>query len=317
MNAKWMAMGLAAVVGLSGCDNEEEVVVPTFETTCPQLLDAAGSKASSCLGGPKAVWAESLSDRGSFCADLQKGVTAGRRKFDGTKAAACLTAYGALSCTAFANGTEPGGDCDAMLAGAVAVGGNCFDSGECIDHGLCAIPADSCGGVCKARIAAGAACTASDSCVSGHSCQSGVCTAQPDTTGTADTGAACDGSGTPAKRCKPGLACSASNAKCAPMVREGAACTFGDHLCEPFTNCTPAGTCARNPSAGGACGVTIRDAKDEYAECLGDTWCKRASGQQNGSCVARSGADVACGSGMECSSGSCKAGKCTATCAVP
>ena len=283
----------------------------SFDAYCNALYTALPEMLARCRGGPVDAWAEVA--RASFsCDDLQAAIDAGRQRFDGTQAQACLDSFQSLPCSELGAGNQSPA-CVATFSGAVDAGGSCVETGDCADEGICNLPAGSCAGTCQARLAAGAPCQLGDSCVAGSSCsatagQPGSC--QPDPA-PASLDQSCAG-GTP---CEIGLNCDAVTQTCVQPLAEGAPCTPYHRDCALVLYCDPqSSTCKRWGNAGDPCGLYF-DAQQqnfEYAGCLGATFCDVASGQQTGTCAAKLADDAGCTAGGQCLSSRCNAG--TAVC---
>ncbi len=283
----------------------------TLTEFCTKYVDAIGGQASTCLGGPKDLWVKQI-DSAVVCSDVNKSVTANRATYDATSAQPCLTSVAGLSCTAIINaGASVSPDCKKALNGKVAIGTACYADVDCGDVNYCAKASGACAGVCKAQLAAGAACATGDQCVNRHSCVNSVCTANP-ADGTAEVAVACSSS----VRCKLGLICDRVGKTCATPIKEGQACVFGHGTCEPFTSCASTNICVRSAMPGAACGVTLMGFNYENAGCVG-SFCKVAPLSTTGTCTLRGAEMAACGNGDECVSGTCTASKCAASCVIP
>ncbi|MBS1153875.1 MAG: hypothetical protein H6Q89_5573, partial [Myxococcaceae bacterium] len=236
-----------------------------FSDFCGRLTEATGAQISTCSSGPKELWSKWFAE--DFrCADLARAVDAGRAGYDPAFAQPCLTATASQSCSAFF-ADDPVPDCSQALSGKVAIGAPCYGAVDCGEGRYCARASNACSGSCKAEIAAGVACASADRCVHGYSCKNSVCTLKtPD--GTADVGASCAGS----IQCKPDLRCDWITSNCARLIKEGQPCVFGSGICENFTSCSSTtGTCVRDSTAGGPCGMNRASdggTDAEFSYCL-------------------------------------------------
>jgi len=258
--SRLLALFLLAALACSKKSGTNSGSAPLSPDTYLASLDAAScSTAIRCgvLGASEAATcaSDAVSARQAYPPpySASDAVTAGRLTFDPAAAARCLSALGSAPCTANAVLT-PVPDCEAVFAPVVAVGSQCFSSGECVG-GYCDAP-DSCAGTCRAYLAAGASCTnatqcdpRTDFCDPG----SGSCTSLP------VAGASCSGEGS----CFSGLFCvvSGSNTSgaCQPAGMVGDVCqalTLSGSTCSPDLYCdataAPA-VCAARLSSGSAC----------------------------------------------------------------
>ncbi|HVV86997.1 MAG TPA: Dickkopf N-terminal cysteine-rich domain-containing protein [Kofleriaceae bacterium] len=177
---------------------------------------------------------------------IEASVAAGRIKYDGGAAADCLDAFESESCdstTESARVTPPA--CDDAIKGAVADGGACFISTECVSRS-CSVPdcgMACCQGTCDATVAKaaiGASCANAD-CVDGAFCNdSDVCAAL------LAAGQTCQND----DQCGYGLAC--GNNVCAPAANRGDACLDG-RCSDIGDRCDGNMTCVALSGAGGAC----------------------------------------------------------------
>jgi len=180
-------------------------------------------------------------------------VKAGRLTYDPASAARCLSALGSAPCTANALLTRVA-DCDAVFTPVVAVGSQCFSSGECVG-GYCDAP-EGCAGTCRAHLATGANCANATQCDPGTDfCDPGSesCTTLP------VAGASCSGEGS----CGPALFCVVSGSNttgacqsagsagdvCRPLTLAGSTCSPGLY-CD--TTASPA-VCAARLGQGSTC----------------------------------------------------------------
>ncbi len=114
-----------------------------------------------------ATCGELLGAANGGCDPVQLGaVDAGRARYDGVEADACLAAYDGGACKQATFSSPP---CDAVFTGLVPLGGVCA-GGErsCQPDGFCRRPTAACGGTCVAKISVGQPVTQmSDECVDG------------------------------------------------------------------------------------------------------------------------------------------------------
>jgi hypothetical protein len=226
-------------------------------------------------------------------AQLSAGVQAGRIKYDGKAAAACLDVLKSASCNYSALQTEPQA-CRDTFKGTVASGGVCYTGMDCISgdcgSGVCS-GSGCCPGVCSAstslagQIPIGGNCSgASAGCVSGAFCSYG---STPTCQAKAAIGQVCDTS-YPQEACAVGAFCLASGPNagtCGRLAAEGQACYSGsdDHACDSMLDfCDPVALkCVPKIPVGGAC--------SSDASCVGYATC-----DASGHCLAEARAGQAC-----------------------
>lgn len=220
-------------------------------------------------------------------ARYEASIAAGRVKYNGGRAKACLDALSGRSCDPSAV-PETDENCDRIYEGTLAAGQTC-NSGECAYGLTCALPAtSSCGGTCKALVAAGGEATRSSECQPGLYFEGGICKAP------SDEGQAC--SPASSDSCKPGLHC--QDRVCVKWRIEGQSCS-DTQRCYLYLNCL-SGVCARPSGVGQACGAND-------VGCMLDLYCNldamvcKEPEAEGGACSSSS----YCQGGLICSNGTC------------
>lgn len=231
--------------------------------------------------------------------------------FDEDAAAACLGAFGALTCADIFDpaAAVPDFMCDDAFTANVAAGGRCGHDEECVD-GWCDIDI-ACPGRCQARVGSGMACTADVHCQDGLVCLSDRCEPPRDAGGACSADAHCAGglicdAGTCATRPGRAQACSASTRCASELVCVEGDCRDGarlDDMCDAMHPCAPGFRCLSRTSAciavagpGEGCSI------DE--ECPGAFWCDA------GTCAPLPGEGDACSLAPSCLVGACDMGTC-------
>lgn len=302
------ALLLLAVI--PACDGDKSISLSDFPAAA---VDAGCSRAARCglVPDKASCVAASNPDIGQLSAD----VTAGRVRYDGKAAAACLDALRSLSC----NYSDQGGQaelqaCREVVSGAVAAGGVCYSGEECIsgDCGgeLCS-GSGCCPGVCSpSASSAGPVPIGSDcsqdiaGCVDGAFCSYSsmppICQAK------AAAGQPCDAS-SGSEECVAGTYCVASSAStgtCGTPPAEGQTCypVTSGIACDSSLDFCDEGTlkCIRKIPPGGACpwGVGCVD----YAICSSTGMCV-AKGRAGDACDETNG--PGCLGSLYCYSGTC------------
>lgn len=178
--------------------------------------------------------------------------------------------------------------CQAAFLGSAVNGSKCQYSVECASHfcysdGVCA-------GVCKARVALGAACDEeTDKCASGAACFGGKCVAKV----AKGVGAACG-----AMACATGLYCNSKN-KCAALGKAGEACDIVG-ACVVGTQCIDSGSggsCLPMPKKGQPC--TPDPFSDASTQCASGLVCANDGGEV-GTCEPQVPLGGACKYSSEC-----------------
>ncbi len=323
--------------GNTGADAGTSSSIP-FDQACPQFLDATLDKVPSCMGVAREFVAEMLNVT-TQCSNMTKAIAAGRQKYDGSKAQACIDAAKSQTCDQILGGGKPLA-CADMLSGAVAAGGTCYQSDDCSGDAYCETNG-TCAGKCTAYVAVGGdcsngQCTRGSSCIStkcvadvgpsqacGTSvawCQIGAnCSADPGTCQAAPTSGPCDFD---RKQCAAGYACvgwtPSADGSCAPAKAVGASCTAGKKECLSGAACV-GGTC-KIAKVGDTCGYVGTMSSLEVVMCVGG-YCDNdpQHGKMTGTCLAFKAVGATCAGGSECGfGGTCDSNsKCAAPCAVP
>lgn len=260
------------------------------------LIESLCTKLVSCPGGAgqlefankdacKAIFTSQFDKNDK----LQSSIAAGKIKYDGSKAGACISAMTA-TCDAFTQNTQPA-ECKATVTGLVVIGQACISSDECAD-GYCKKEGD-CPGICTAKTAKDGDCTQGGVCADGLHCVKGKCSdsgwggtdggcnqssdcastaycdyssASPTCKTKGDSGAKCNAGAS----CKSGFTC--SKGACTAVAKVGEPCS-GQDSCESGAACAPdatgnAGVCVKVVELGGAC-KTNSECRTLDAVCLG------------------------------------------------
>ena len=265
--------------------------VCTYEVRCGQMPDLATCKAAL------------QADEGQASADVQ----AGRTKFDGKAAAACLDSLQSRSCSRAQGLWSESQVCKGILQGTVADDGACYVGSECVSGRCSAICSgvECCLGACNpspTAIPIGGDCSGSeDGCGSAAFCFYGstsICTAK------GAAGQSCERVSY-ASSCVDGMYCVPNGTDtgiCGTLPARGESCHPAgvcDSLldyCDPVTS-----KCVFNIPVGGDCSAAS-------ATCVGYATC-----DTNGRCVARASAGEPCDDvngprclgSLSCDSGSC------------
>ncbi len=194
--------------------------------------------------------------------DVEAKIQAGRQRFDGVQAAACIAALrrslepsparcggrDPFGLSATLESVEDATSCPNALVGTAAAGASCPDRNDCVPTTYCARanPSDE-AGLCTPRIERGAACrVGDDSCLRGDECVRGHCGARLDLGASCELSTDCAG---PA-RCGEAHVCVR-----AAFAADGAACTNdaecrSDHCAEGRcqTACWASGDQVQAPS---------------------------------------------------------------------
>jgi len=231
------------------------------EATCAQsarcnLLDAA--LVAACEQSVGAVLAD----------DVERGIGAGRIRYDGDLARACVDGLRGAPCLRDGLPDTVQADCLAAVAGKVAPGGECSGLFECAG-GLC-LPdaAGACPASCPAVLGKGASCQLHQGpeCDVRQSlgCIRGQCRPPGRDGDGCDTDLDCDSE----QVCVSG--------GCAPLLDEGQPCE-GDAACEVGLACVGA-RCVRRADEGAQCATTLDevDAAFRLAGCAGGLVCRGA-----------------------------------------
>jgi len=229
---------------------------------------------------------------------LQAAVDAGKVKYDGAKAAQCLSDIEGRSCDELTNRLSDA--CDAAAEGSAAAGESCSYDFDCKGTAFCQFQA-ACPGKCTERLAAGASCESDDNCQDGLVCGGSTqACVKP-----AASGQPCGGGVQP--ECAPTLLCVGDDAQakqagtCKAMgevfaAKAGDPCAYQDGtLCTTDLSCIydaapPAkGKCGARVGSGAAC---KRMAVPSM--CPTGEYCDAAGTSNDGTCKALPGAGQAC-----------------------
>ena len=261
-----MRVGIAvALTLLTGC-GKSPVASSDFareyaEASCAQsgrcnLLD--GAVIAACEASVGAV----LGD------DVQRGIAAGRIRYDGDLARSCIDGIRGAPCLRDGLPDAVQADCLAAVSGTVATGGACMGLFECAG-GLC-VPetASACPAACPTVLGRGASCALHQ----GPECdlrQSLACIQGQ-----------CRPPGRDGDACDTDLDCDSehvcSGGRCAPLLGEGVDCE-GDAACQPGLACI-GGRCVRRAGEGTPCATTVDevDAAFRLAQCAEGLVCRGA-----------------------------------------
>lgn len=265
----------------------------TIETFCTSGLGQIQQKYVDC-GYVTQDALSSLFQGGSCLGQAGASVMAGRATFNASLAQSCLATINAAGCF-FDVGTE----CNNLIQGAVAAGGDCYTSDEC-QSGLSCNVAAGCPGSCEARVALGQTPQSGQSCVVGaYSYDHGPCRAlvpagmscaplggsstEQSCVATAlcrnsvcvegqsrDEGQTCDSS----NQCFFLFQC--VNGTCERLRALGQTCDTGRSCAYGLRCDATTGTCATRLAAGATC-TTSQD-------CDSDLSCVRETGALTGTC---------------------------------
>lgn len=261
-----MKLGAAVALALLAACGSPPVASKDFaheyaQASCAQsarcnLLDAALTAA--CEASVGAV----LGD------DVQRGIAAGRLRYDGDLARSCIDGIRGAPCLRDGLPDSVQADCLAATGGTVAAGATCTGLFECA-AGLC-VPesAGACPSACPAVLGRGAACALhqgpecdvrqSLSCIQGQ----------------------CRPFGRDADSCDTDLDCDSehvcASGRCAPLLPEGGECE-GDAACQVGLACI-AERCVRRSGEGASCATTVDevDAAFRFAQCAEGLLCRGA-----------------------------------------
>jgi hypothetical protein len=286
--------------------------VSTAEGFCHGFLAVVAEVFARCLFIPEAAAQQLVSDP-IFCQRFMASIAAGRTRFDGTHAAACLAELpGAISCDSSMASALPM-DCT-VVTPLVPTGGACQAfagvnvSAECMGDDYCrrGTGAARCTGTCTARVALGQACDSSTDlrCAKGATCdgatkrcvadvgliegQSCAIVSEPGcaTNLFCDVGA--DGGVAGVCRalktsgpCRTDSECvrparcmgPAGAGVCAPTKPIGASCTPNQHECSLFDYCGAGNVCSEQRSGVGA---ACGEQNGEAVPCDLDAYCDGA-----------------------------------------
>lgn len=265
-------------------------------------------------------------------AQVNKAIAAGRAKFDGAKAQACLDSLHVDQSRCWGPSVTRASlpqvfgdafkDCNGVVVGTVADNGVCYGSNDCVS-GQCSTTNATCPGACVPAADTGGDCS-QKSCKPGLRCQ---------TNGSSETcvvpglaGGSCNN----VADCGSGLSC--VNQKCATPLAANASCdpTASDPCaeglwCSPSGSDASKGACLAQVDANGACtgpDASARASASAWPQCKGNQICV-GTVRQNGSVTTMGHCDVphdvggacvgtdtnflgnGCYLGLVCSSGKC------------
>lgn len=246
---------------------------------------------------------------------IADAIDAGRVRYDGSKADACLAELEAAGCDFDSQRVFSEGACAELMTGTVGHAEDCTLDAECEGNLFCQIE-NSCPGSCAELLAHGEACEDSDDCEDGLGCEDERCTpvVGPGKTCEGDSGAVC----------RFDLACLEGDDGNSECVQQSALLTgkLGEpcnldgalELCEDGLSCAifvdSGGArfeCVAHASTGGDCQVAIPDMCPLGEQCDADTEQNRFDGR----CQALPAAgdscddDNPCGPGLQCDDGRC------------
>ena len=338
MRSAWSRLGFLALLNAAaGChgspsSSSASVIAPDQFAAQRAAAVCAFTQRCQAISSYAACDPAALTTAGGT---FSRTASAGRVSFDAGHAQACLEAINALACPIYAAAFDSSlldpPDCQATVAGQVAVGGDCYGTGECA-KGFCDL--SSCPGKCVAYAQTGTACSAvSTPCDfgAGLRCIKGHCAAR------LAAGAGCGNSAD----CQPGLFCSyASPRQCTAYGTgsAGAACRSIEECAQGFY-CLRSRTgraCTAQVQAGGACAEDGAHVGAVASECALGLVCAGYS-YDNAKLVATPGlcahasdiggpcktivadpnvvANTGCLAGLVCSNGTCAAPPNTGACA--
>lgn len=316
-----LALGLGLLAGCGRAPVDPADFARAYaEASCAQVARCnalEGTLVAACEQSVRAVLAD----------DVQRGIAAGRIRYDGDLARGCADGIRAAPCLRDGLPDAVQADCLAAVTGTVAAGAACSGLFECAS-GLCVPDAPGAcparcptvlgkGAVCQLRV--GPECDARQSLL----CIQGQC--RP-------PGRAGDG-------CDSDLDCDSEHVcaagRCAPLLGEGTACD-GDAACQVGLACIGE-RCVHRAGEGQPCATTLDevDAAFRFAGCAEGLICRGAGltdagAPVAGTCRRPSGTDGACTdeppglqqfldgclTGLLCSAGRCGAPPRTGPCAL-
>jgi len=248
---------------------------------------------------------------------LEQSVAEGRVFFDAARAEMCLTEANDAPCESFSLYAPPERDCDGIVIGNVAIGGECRADDECSGDAFCArnVDRDGCVGTCTARPAPGSACESTailNPCSQSTGyvrCDNNRCVAHPVRRGATageDCGTLPDGQ---VVVCQLDLWCSGALTAQPGTCRE--AIPVGDP-CEPGSYCAGRSTCdsgvcrevSVQTQVGDACNGPSRRTQvcDPLAGliCVNGQCAAAAPGIENGPCTRDDLSGFNCQDGLYC-----------------
>ena len=220
---------------------------------------------------------------------IAHSIEEGRVTYDGEAAASCIDSFAGQTCdsTSASVRVTPAA-CDRAIRGAVADGGTCYSSQECVSS-ECDVPdcgMACCAGTCQPTIAdaaIGQSC-ATASCVTGAFCSAAdVCTALLSAGGTCQSD----------NECGYGLTCNAADT-CVASANRGEACV--DDGCQDIGDRCDGGSCVAKSAVGGACQMGFAGLFD----CQQPLVCNGASLKCEAAPTAGQACQFFCGGGAFC-----------------
>lgn len=289
---------------LVACSGDTENVSVSAETACNDVATALCEKIESCASLlSKVVYADKETCIARNKINCVSSFDAPGTSATPSRASQCARDAKSASCDDLLGRTPP--ESCRTLPGTLDDGAACGHDAQCKNK-LCRLADSSSCGACSSLGGPGATCERDDECDYGASCVGGKCATR------GKVGAACSDSAP----CLATLTC--VGGVCAAPLTAGAPCTFkasenacdqiNGYYCHPKTNvCTAFGTAP----PGGQCEFTA----DKAVVCTASD-CKRASGEQTGSCIAPAADGAACddAAGPKCMAPArCTKGVCTIT----
>ena len=218
------AITLAACGGGTGGGSSVPLDDLVTQVTATECAVATRCRFVSDLALCEAVYGPGIYERQLFN-DFGAAVAtakAGKARYDGTAARACLDAIKNIACRDTTGGPAA---CDQVFTGTVPDGGRCISDAACLRGSFCAPPTSAdtpCDGICTA---AGTMCNSDSQCGSGRVCDQSMATTTSQ--GGCATPTAPGAAGQPCgtnNRCTPGFFCS-STGTCMAPAHAGEACT--------------------------------------------------------------------------------------------
>jgi hypothetical protein len=309
-NVRGIGWGVALVVAIGGgCGGNGGSGDTPLSSLSGQVLDALCPAAVRCGEYPDVGTCRS--SMSTDVGQIQADVNAGKVKYDGKQAAACIDALSGVlaSCDVTGPLDQPMA-CTKTFTGTVAAGGDCYIPQECVSGECEFTNCDKacCTGTCTAQgpgsVPLGQPCDGPGACVPGAFCDTGA--ASPTCAQTKGAGESCSDS----YACPSGMLClPTSTSATAPLAciqapKEGDACT-GPGTCGAENDfCDPTALkCKARLAPGSVC-----DASNGDDPCVLWAFC-----DATGACVARAHVGEACDdtNGPPClMSLACNAGKC-------
>jgi hypothetical protein len=318
---RWLA--LVVLVGCGGGLDFDDYAAAADDARCTYLVRCG-------LFPDQAACRAYLERRRLEPRSLAAAIDAGKTRYDGEAAEACLAALASASCSAAHEPGEPD-VCDAIFTGTGGDGAACAFDAECASN-RCVVPACGmacCLGTCgppRTPAAIGQSC-ASTACEAGT-----FCNVDQQCQALLGPGAACDDS----SQCAYGLGCAGTlldaigTCKVLPALGQpcpelvcgdiGAVCSAGGTCVAaglPGDPCASAADCSFYYTCDGAqCVAYPTRGQSCTSLCSDDSWCDRPS-TEPGTCAAPKPDGSACQLSSECQSRYCDRSGTTGTCIVP